>query len=230
MRAGAFLLVPLVSNITKNVIVSNLYLVAQLCPTLCDALDYNSPDSSVYGIFQARILEWVAISSSRASFQPRDLLCLLHCRWILYPLNHWGINYLCSGKTELPYLNYSLEVIWWPLVSVKILRSVSCKRHLHFQEMILFSMFTLELNDTPSVHNSQNFCLWIISGVLWKLCMQQASSVLGVTTRHCFPFLFFSPSLLCLFYILTLSAHCWCWTWSFPKCKLQIVFHQSRSP
>ena len=139
-------------------------------------------------------------------------------------------NYLCSGKTELPYLNYSLEVIWWPLVSVKILRSVSCKRHLHFQEMILFSVFKWELNDTPSVHNSQNFCLWIISGILWKLYMQQASSVLGVTTRHCFPFLFFSPSLLCLFYILTLSPHCWCWTWSFPKCKLQIVFHQSHSP
>ena len=37
--------------------------VAQSCPTLCDPMDCNLPGSSVHGIFQARILEWVAISS-----------------------------------------------------------------------------------------------------------------------------------------------------------------------
>ena len=42
----------------------------QLCPTLCDPMDYSPPGSSVHGIFQARILEWVAISSSRGSSQP----------------------------------------------------------------------------------------------------------------------------------------------------------------
>ena len=45
-------------------------LVAQLCQTLCDPMDCNPPSSSVHGIFQARILEWVAISFSRASSQP----------------------------------------------------------------------------------------------------------------------------------------------------------------
>ena len=38
--------------------------IAQSCLTLCDPMDYNPPGSSVHGIFQARILEWVAISSS----------------------------------------------------------------------------------------------------------------------------------------------------------------------
>ena len=38
---------------------------AQSCPTLCDPLDCSSPGSSVHGIFQARILEGVAMSSSR---------------------------------------------------------------------------------------------------------------------------------------------------------------------
>ena len=47
-------------------------LVAQLCPTLCDPMDCSPPGSSVHGILQARILEWVAISSSRESSQPRD--------------------------------------------------------------------------------------------------------------------------------------------------------------
>ena len=44
----------------------------QSCPTLCDPIDDNPPGSSVHGILQARILEWVAISSSRASSQCRD--------------------------------------------------------------------------------------------------------------------------------------------------------------
>ena len=50
------------------------------------------PDSSVHGIFQARILEWVAIYSFRGSSWPRDQtgICLLHCRQILYQLNHLG--------------------------------------------------------------------------------------------------------------------------------------------
>ena len=44
---------------------------SQLYPTLCDLMDCNPPDSSVHGILQARILEWVAISSSRGSSQTR---------------------------------------------------------------------------------------------------------------------------------------------------------------
>ena len=38
-----------------------------LCPTLCDPIDCSPLDSSVHGIFQARILEWVTISSSKGS-------------------------------------------------------------------------------------------------------------------------------------------------------------------
>ena len=44
----------------------------QLCPTLCDPMDYTPPGSSDHGILQARILEWVAISFSRGSSQPKD--------------------------------------------------------------------------------------------------------------------------------------------------------------
>ena len=41
--------------------------VAQLCPTLCDPMDCSLPGSSVHGIFQAIVLEWIAISFSRGS-------------------------------------------------------------------------------------------------------------------------------------------------------------------
>ena len=44
----------------------------QSCPTLCNPMDCSLPGSSVHGILQARILEWVAVSSSRGSSQPRD--------------------------------------------------------------------------------------------------------------------------------------------------------------
>ena len=47
-------------------------LLAQSCLTLCDTIDYNPPGSSVHGILQARILEWVTISFSRGSSPPRD--------------------------------------------------------------------------------------------------------------------------------------------------------------
>ena len=54
----------------------------KLCPTLGDPIGCSPPGSSADQIPQARILEWVAISSSRGSFQPRDLnphlLHLLH--------------------------------------------------------------------------------------------------------------------------------------------------------
>ena len=47
-------------------------LVAQLCLTFCNPLDCRLPSSSVHGILQARMLEWIAIPFSRASSWPRD--------------------------------------------------------------------------------------------------------------------------------------------------------------
>ena len=44
----------------------------QSCLTLCDPMDYSLPGSPVHGILQARILEWVAMPSSRGSSRPRD--------------------------------------------------------------------------------------------------------------------------------------------------------------
>ena len=49
-----------------------LCLVSQSCPTLWDPMDYSPPRSSVCGIVQARILEWVSMPSTGGSSQPRD--------------------------------------------------------------------------------------------------------------------------------------------------------------
>ena len=58
-----------------------------LCSTLCNSMDWSLPGSPVHGILQARILEWVAMPSSKGSCWPGVRPCLmhlLHCRWIIY--------------------------------------------------------------------------------------------------------------------------------------------------
>ena len=65
---------------------------AQSCPTLCNPMDCIPPGSAVPVIFQTRTLEWVVVSSSRGSFQPRDQACVscISCngRGILYHQRH----------------------------------------------------------------------------------------------------------------------------------------------
>ena len=73
----------------------------QLCPTLRNPMDCSQLDFSDHGILQARILEWVAMPSSRGSSQLRDQTCVSYVscigRWVLYHQHHlgnpWGDNY-----------------------------------------------------------------------------------------------------------------------------------------
>ena len=58
------------TRILNNIRISSKSL--QSCPTLCDPMDCSLPGFSIHGILQARTLEWVAISFSRASSRPRD--------------------------------------------------------------------------------------------------------------------------------------------------------------
>ena len=59
------------------------YSVTQLCPALCDPMDFSLPGSSAHGIFQARIVEWVAVSFSRGIFLTQGLHphLLCHLNW-----------------------------------------------------------------------------------------------------------------------------------------------------
>ena len=60
--------------------------VAQSCPTVCDPTDCSLPGSSIHGIFQARVLEWVAISFSRGSSWPRDRTWVSHTAGRLFTI------------------------------------------------------------------------------------------------------------------------------------------------
>ena len=79
------------------------WVVTQSCLTSCDPLDWNLPGSSVHGILQASIVEWVAMTNSKGSYQPRYLTYISYVsfigRWILLPLvppgkpHYWKIDY-----------------------------------------------------------------------------------------------------------------------------------------
>ena len=64
--------------------------VIQSHPTLCNPMDYNLPGSSIHGILQASILEWVDIPSPGDLPNQGPNLGLLFCRQIIYHLSHPG--------------------------------------------------------------------------------------------------------------------------------------------
>ena len=77
-------------------------LCAQSCPTICDQLGCSPLGSSLSGIFQARILQWVSISFSRGSSQPRDQthVSCVSCigRQILYQCTIWEASTFCTDN------------------------------------------------------------------------------------------------------------------------------------
>ena len=90
-----------------------MWVYAQSCLTLCDPMDFSSSGTSVLGIFQARILEQVAISYFRGPLWPRDWtrLSCVSCigRWILYHLGSLN-NVYRDTKILLGAGNFWLDV------------------------------------------------------------------------------------------------------------------------
>ena len=84
----------------------NEVLVAQSCPTLCNPMSCSQPGSSVHGISQARILEWVAISFSKRSSWPRDWTQVSYIA---------GRFFLIWATREAPRVNPALwNQVEWP--------------------------------------------------------------------------------------------------------------------
>ena len=80
--------------------------VAQSCPTLCDLMDYSPPGSSVHGIFQARVLEWVAIAFSNGNVLLIDktpykyITISLTFRAVVHSLNWSGSSTMCGRSLK----------------------------------------------------------------------------------------------------------------------------------
>ena len=126
--------------------------VAPLCPALCDPMGCSPPSSSAHGILQARTLEWVAISSFRASFWPRDQTLV---SWVCI-----GRRILYHGATwEAPcFFIKSLKKFTFFLGSYPNARRWTFKNLLHFALNLSFQI--------PCFHSSL-----LLKPHKWQICM-----------------------------------------------------------
>ena len=95
--------------------------VAKSCLTLCNTMDCGLLGSSVHGIFQAKILEWVVMSSSRGSSQPRNWIhvsyisCigrLILYHWANWEASHFPICQVLTCSQVLTSCQGHLELVW----------------------------------------------------------------------------------------------------------------------
>ena len=102
---------------------------SQSCPILCDPMDYSPSGSSVHAIFQARILEWIAISSSRGSSPSRDWtpISCISCigRQVLYYCTTWEVQniiYIESNIYKPKMIVHILEHLTNKKIQMKCIR------------------------------------------------------------------------------------------------------------
>ena len=147
--------------------------VAKLCPTLCDCMDCTPPGSSVSGILQARILEWVAMPSSRGSSQPRDWTQISHttggcCSRRSFWLRYWThVSCIASGFfTTKPPGNPAggFFTVWATKEVHQDLWSPSIKKKT--PRVILWTS-AAGPKDGPLCHQ------WVVGWVKWRTQVQQ---------------------------------------------------------
>ena len=166
-------------------------LVAQPCPTLCDPMDCSPPGSSVHGILQARILEWVAMPSSRDlpdwGVEPVSHYVSWVGRQALY---HWqGPNQKTGFRVSNPRDNRGWDGwmasltrwtwvwvnfgIWWWTGRPGVVRFMGSQRVGHH--------WTTELNWTELNPRDQSWNSVLFEDLV-KTCLVESHSVNSVTT------------------------------------------------
>ena len=169
---------------------------------------YSPPGSSLHGIFQARILEWVAISFSRESSQPRDWICVSFIgRWILYHWATWEARQLSLvvGSYFLKLLSLRIGCSLSAILSscchfcIVIFFPISCK-NLNFLETckiwLYFPLFLIDylLPDSQPFHHMY----WTVEYVVYRFLFdprfwfltvfkpQVLTSVFTLFSSYCF--------------------------------------------
>ena len=126
----------ILSFILSLLLVCCCCLVAESSPTLFDPMDCSLPGSSVHGILQARILQWVAIPSSRGSSQPRDQTQVSCIAGRFFTI--WATKFaprLSSTNFHLPERPLLLSALWITIFRKHVLNSTRQKmeKHAHFK-------------------------------------------------------------------------------------------------
>ena len=145
------------------VCISLLY-VAQWCPNLCYPMDCSLPGSSVHGVFQAIVVEWIAISFSRGIFQTQGSNPgLQHCRQMLYCLSHQGSSF-SSLKNFQFSPGYKDKASVWLTQSDQ---SWHVWRHGWWMNRNIYTPIITELHIIPGFTINWHHDLWPILKALW---------------------------------------------------------------
>ena len=126
---------------------SSISEVTQSCLTLCDPVSYSLPGSSIHGIFQARILKWVAISFSRRSSQPRD--------WTqVFPIKGRCFTLWATGEVQRSWIH-----------SAKPRLGADCgSDHEHLIAKIRLKLKKVGRSTRPFSYNLKSNPFWLSSG------------------------------------------------------------------
>ena len=138
-------------------------LVAQSCLTLCNPIDCSPPGSSVDGILQVRILEWVAISFPRGSSWPRDwthVSCIAGRFFIV-----WATGKVPQSYTKKVFMVHLKSKIWFTVFffdkygreermstwhySTRDLHYLSTRGYARVSTPLLFEQFRMSVTGTP---------------------------------------------------------------------------------
>ena len=167
--------------------------VTRSCPTLCDPMDCSLPGSSLHGILQARVLEWVAISFSRGYSRPRDRTGVYHIPgrrfdlWATRKPQNSQHNAQVKNTTESTFFTLLVLGTTQTLASYRISRILlawlshliqqSCKERLspfYEWETEVQKVYVLRLAWSPKTHKS---------------CRNLDPGLPGTNTKHSWNFL-----------------------------------------
>ena len=131
--------------------------VTQSYPTLFDPIDCSPPSFSVHGIFQGRILEWVAISFSKDSSKPRDRTWI---SWVTASAGRFfstapcGKPYITLVHMSSPSVKIKLSVYFKELLWQKAAKNIYPSESLECYLMLMNMVTKLLLACFPGPHNS----------------------------------------------------------------------------
>ena len=129
--------------------------VAQSCPTLCNPVDCSPPGSSVHGIFQARVLEWVAISFSKSNYRKKESEVTQSCLTLCYPMDcslpgssiHGIFQARVLEQLAISFSSnhvYLCKMCFWQsffllnIILLKFIHVYGCLQFIHFGCSIIF--------------------------------------------------------------------------------------------